>query len=158
MRVWIGWLVSSFVLLPALGGCGGSSSSSSTTARSTHHRAPAHSAHYVVRLTGNAETPRGAPGGSGVAVIALHGRSLHLCWRFAHLHGFTDATYAHIHRGAPGTAGPIVVPLSTHRKLHHEGCVRSTVAIFNSIEHDPAGYYVNIHSGKYPGGAVRGQL
>jgi hypothetical protein len=113
---------------------------------------------FVVKLSGKAETPPGAPRGSGVAVVALHGRSLRICWRFAHLHGFNAATYSHIHRGAPGIAGPIVVALSTGPELRHRGCVRSTAATFKAIERDPSGYYVNIHSTHYPGGAVRAQL
>lgn len=141
-----------------LAGCGGSTpsvSSSSTPAATAKGTRPARI--YHLKLTGKAETPRGAPAGTGAAVIAVHGSST-VCWRFAHLHGFTRATFAHIHRGAPGRAGNIVVALSTGPALHHQGCVPVKPALIKAIERNPGGYYVNIHSTKYPGGAVRAQL
>ena len=146
------------VVVLGVAGCGGSSSStsSSKTAASSVKRArPARI--YRLSLAGKAETPPGAPKGTGAAVIAIHGSST-LCWRFAHLHGFSNATFAHIHVGAAGKSGNIVVPLSTGPALHHRGCVPGNPALIRAIEHNPAGYYVNIHSVKYPGGAVRAQL
>ena len=150
-------LITPVVLTAALGlaGCGGSSSSSNSHASAPKNGIRGHI--YRVSLTGKAETPPGAPNGAGSAVIALHS-SLKVCWRFSHLRGFTDATFARIHRGGAGTAGPIVIPLSTTSKLHHKGCVPTTAAMIKAIERDPAGYYVNIHSKQYPAGAVRAQL
>jgi len=112
---------------------------------------------YRLTLSGAAETPHGAPNGSGDAILAFHAGSL-ICWRFAHLHGFTDATFAHIHVGARGRSGQVVVPLSTGPRLHHQGCVRVGAGVVNAIEQHPQEYYVNIHSAQYPGGAVRAQL
>jgi len=34
-----------------------------------------------------------------------------VCWRFAHLHGFTDATSARVETGAAGRAGQSVIVL-----------------------------------------------
>lgn len=141
-----------------IAGCGGSSSSASSpkpAPSATKGTRPARI--YHLTLTGKAETPAGAPTGTGAAVIAIHGSST-VCWRFAHLHGFTKATFAHIHLGAPGKAGNVVVPLSTGPALHHQGCVAVNATLIKAIERNPRGYYVNIHSIKYPGGAVRAQL
>lgn len=112
---------------------------------------------YRIPLSGKAETPPGAPAGTGAAIIAFHGDSI-VCWRFAHLHGFTNATFAHIHRGSHGQSGSIVVALSTGRRLHHQGCVTVSPALTKAIWSAPTRYYVNIHSARYPAGAVRGQL
>jgi hypothetical protein len=90
--------------------------------------------------------------------VSLHGKSLKVCWRFSSLHGFSHATFAHIHLGSAGTAGNIVLPLSTGQKFLHRGCVPTTAAVITAIERNPHGYYVNIHSRKYPNGAVRSQL
>jgi hypothetical protein len=141
------------ILAVGVWGCGSGSSSASAS----KHRGHAPIRTYRLKLSGAAETPRGAPQGRGLAVIAFHGSSK-VCWRFAHLAGFTAATFAHIHRGAAGKAGGVVVPLSTAAKLHHRGCVAAPAAVINAIERDPPGYYVNIHSQQYPGGAVRAQL
>ncbi|GAC1581839.1 MAG: hypothetical protein NVS3B18_15350 [Candidatus Dormibacteria bacterium] len=108
-------------------------------------------------MSGRAETPRGAPQGVGDAVIAIHSGSV-VCWRFAHLHGFVSATVAHIHAGRPGRAGPVLILLSTAPALHHRGCTHASAAAVTAIERDPRGYYVNIHSARYPAGAVRAQL
>jgi hypothetical protein len=111
-----------------------------------------------LKLAGSAEVPKGAPKGSGSAVVTFHGKTLQVCWRFSHLHGFTGATFAHIHKGGKGASGPIVVPLSTGKTFLHKGCVKSSATLIKAMEKDPHGYYVNIHSKKYPGGAVRSQL
>ncbi|MBV9194521.1 MAG: CHRD domain-containing protein [Solirubrobacterales bacterium] len=150
-------LITPVVLTAAVGlaGCGGSSSRSKSHASAPKTGVRGHI--YRVSLTGKAETPPGPPNGAGSAVIALHS-SLKVCWRFSHLHGFTDATFAHIHRGGAGTGGPIVIPLSTTGKLQHKGCVPTSAAMIKAIEHDPTRYYVNIHSKQYPAGAVRAQL
>lgn len=112
---------------------------------------------YRLRLSGSAETPPGAAHGIGAAIIAFHGRSV-LCWRFSHLHGFTNATFAHIHIGTKGRSGKIVVALSTGPRLHHRGCVSISPALSATIWRNPSRYYVNVHSTKYPAGAVRAQL
>lgn len=147
-------LVSSLAVL-ALGVTACGSSSSKTGASAGKHRGPVHI--YRLALAGRAETPPGAPQGTGAAVIAFHGSSV-VCWRFAHLHGFTNATFAHIHVGAKGKAGNIVVPLSTGPRLHHQGCVHLSASLVKAVEQNPGDYYVNIHSTQYPGGAVRAQL
>ncbi len=137
-----------------LAACGSSSSSNSSSSPARPHVPPRI---YQAKLSGAAEAPHGAPQGTGLAVIAFHG-SAKVCWRFAHLHGFSGATFAHINRGAAGKAGAVVVPLSTASKLHHKGCVAVSPSVVTAIEKDPAAYYVNIHSTAYPGGAVRAQL
>jgi hypothetical protein len=111
-----------------------------------------------VKLKGSLEVPPGAPKGVGSAVVTLHGKSLQVCWRFSHLSGFTGAALAHIHKAPAGTAGAVVVPLSTSATFKHKGCVKANATIMKAIAANPHGYYVNIHSKKYPGGAVRAQL
>jgi hypothetical protein len=155
----------------ALAACGSSNKSSSsssspsasTSAPTTTTKAkPAAggvaSRTYSVKLAGNAEVPKGAPTGTGTAVVSIHGKTNQVCWRFNHLHGFTGPTFAHIHVGGAGTSGNIVVPLSTGASFLHAGCVTASSMLLSAIEKHPHGYYVNIHSKQYPGGAVRSQL
>lgn len=112
---------------------------------------------YTVSMTGAAETPYGAPHGRGVAIIAFHGASK-VCFRFAHLHGFIDATVAHIYSGTIGHAGPVVVGLSSGPKLQHRGCRAISPTLSRTIWRQPSAYYVSVHSRRYGGGAVRAQL
>jgi hypothetical protein len=146
-------------LMVSVTACGSSSSSSASSPKPGVSTAKGGGSLRIYRLTlaGRAETPPGAPNGIGAAVIAFHGSST-VCWRFSHLHGFINATLAHVHIGAKGTAGKVVVPLSTGPALHHRGCVPVNSRLVKAIEHNPHGYYVNVHSTKYPGGAVRAQL
>jgi hypothetical protein len=71
-------------------------------------------------------------------------------------------TGAHIHVGVAGTNGPIVVDLDpfnaqiTGNMAEH--CVVTTAELAGAIATNPTGYYVNVHTTAYPGGAIRGQL
>ena len=152
-------VLSLVVLVLGVTACGSSSASSAGSKALPPGATAGGPLHiYRVRLIGgNAEAPRGAPRGTGDAIIAFHGSSL-VCWRFAHLHGFFNATLAHIHIGAKGRSGSIVAPLSTGPALRHQGCVPVSTGLASKIERHPADYYVNIHSKQYPSGAVRAQL
>ena len=112
---------------------------------------------YHVRLTGRAEIPKGAANASGYAIIAIHRRSV-VCWRCVHLHRFLNATVAQIHVGFNGRAGRVLQLLSSGPRLRHRGCIWTSPAAVTAIERDPSNYYVDVHSHRYPAGAVRGQL
>jgi hypothetical protein len=104
-------------------------------------------------LTGKAETPKGDPNGVGTAEIKITGRRV--CWEIKVARVQTIVA-AHIHKGRPGTAGPVVVPFGKVFKA--KGCTTTTAALAAAIERTPSAYYVNVHNAKYPGGALRGQL
>jgi hypothetical protein len=65
---------------------------------------------------------------------------------------------AHIHRGAAGTNGPIVVPFVAPTTGMSQGCVSVADALLNEIRSDPGGFYVNVHTTAHPGGEIRGKL
>jgi hypothetical protein len=104
-------------------------------------------------LTGKAETPKGDPDGSGTAEVKINGKSV--CWEIK-ASKVAAATAAHIHKGGPGVAGPVVVPFGGAYKA--KGCTTTTAAVAAAIRKSPSAYYVNLHNAKYPGGALRGQL
>lgn len=159
-------------------GCGSSSSSSSSTSTSTPASSTAStpastgtttkpavakvkkavSRTYALKLTGAAETPAGAPSGTAKAVVTLSTKLGKVCWTFESLSGVSSPTFAHIHVGAAGTSGNIVLPLSTGTTFLTKGCVPASATLISSIAANPHHYYVNIHSNQYPGGAVRAQL
>ena len=64
----------------------------------------------------------------------------------------------HIHKGASGVAGPIVVPLFTSPTRHPKGCTSASKKVIRAIAKHPRRYYVNVHTAKFPAGAARGQL
>jgi CHRD domain len=108
-----------------------------------------------VKMTGAQETPK-ADGGSGSAALTLNAKTGRVCWVFSNLKGIKSPFAAHIHKGAKGKAGPVVVPLGGAFKA--KGCTKSTAATVKAILKKPGAYYVNIHTKKFQNGAIRGQL
>jgi hypothetical protein len=69
-------------------------------------------------------------------------------------------TAAHIHAGAQGSDGPIIVPLfeSTTSVEFETACVKTKTKVAKPIAKNPGDFYVNIHNAEFPAGAIRGQL
>lgn len=68
------------------------------------------------------------------------------------------ATAAHIHEGAAGANGPVIVPftkISDNVFVAPDGA-KLTDAQYASYQ--TGNLYVNVHSAKYPGGEVRAQI
>jgi hypothetical protein len=112
-------------------------------------------------LFGDEEVP--GPGEAeaiGVADIAVLDDGTTLCASAIYL-GDNTPTAAHIHDGAAGAAGPIVVSLPPFDELDPiaDGCVGGlSSTLLADISANPGEYYVNIHTNTHPDGAVRGQL
>ncbi len=112
----------------------------------------------VANLSGAAEVPGpGDADASGKAFVNLDAAGGWVC--FSLEFGGVDGTVtgAHIHRGAAGVSGPVVVNLDWPAN-GTEGCVKAAPALITEIEGNLGGFYVNIHSTTFPPGAIRGQL
>ena len=107
----------------------------------------------VARLTGAAEVPGpGDPDGFGFTIVAIVSQQQTIC-ATGLLGSIGQQTGVHIHQGAAGEAGPVVVDLS------QQTCIGNVApALIQAISANPAGYYVNVHTAEFPNGAVRGQL
>ncbi len=107
-------------------------------------------------LTGAQEVPGpGDADGTASAMINLKPATGEVC--VAQRHSGIDAPMLmHIHSGAAGVAGPIVVDLTS--TLSGAACVTSTTPVVRDIDRNPANYYLNIHTGAFSNGAIRGQL
>jgi hypothetical protein len=104
-------------------------------------------------LSGKVEVPKGDPDGRGTAEIKISGRQV--CWELT-VSRIGKPQAAHIHKGKPGKAGPVVVGFGATYKA--KGCTRTTSATARAILATPGAFYVNVHNAQYPAGAVRGQL
>lgn len=108
-------------------------------------------------LTGAAEVPGpGDDSAGGAAEILLDTEKLRLCYTITT--NVTEPTMVHIHKGAAGVAGPPVVTLDTPKDGISKNCADITKDVATAIAADPSSYYVNVHNGPFPAGAVRGQL
>jgi hypothetical protein len=116
---------------------------------------------YTTKLKGANEIPGpGDPDGKGHATIRLDSKRDRVCYTVETKRIARPTTLGHIHKGDSETAGPPVVDLfltPSNQRVRH-GCVATTQEIIDAIRTDPSGYYVNVHNGEFPTGAVRGQL
>jgi len=67
-----------------------------------------------------------------------------------------QATAAHIHKGKPGAAGPVVVPLCGPCTSGQTGTAKISKAVIAALEGHDA--YVNVHTAKNQGGEIRGTV
>ena len=78
-----------------------------------------------------------------------------MCWALK-VQGLDTVTGGEIEEVLNGKVNVIVHLFSG--RLRPRGCVTATKAIVSAIDHDPANYFVNIHTVKHPAGAIRSQL
>ena len=119
-------------------------------------KAPANSTKvFKALLSGANEVPApGDPDGSGRATVRIKGTQVCFTLKVDKVDALVAA---HIHEGAAGVAGPVVVDLFAGA-VKKKGCVRTTPEIAAEIRKNPREYYVNVHNAAFPGGALRGQL
>ena len=111
---------------------------------------------HATLLPGNQVPPAASPG-SGVALVTLNQGQGQVCWDITVSDLTTRVILAHIHRGAAGTNGAVVVDfMEPVNGL--KGCVHADAALIKEIRKHPADFYVNVHTTMFPGGEVRGQL
>ena len=111
-------------------------------------------------MSGAEEVGGGDKNGKGFVSldIFVNGR---ICWQ-GKVQAIERVTAAHIHIAPAGVNGDVFVdlePLSadvTGNKA--ENCVITSAADAAAIVANASGYYVNVHTASFPGGAIRGQL
>lgn len=102
----------------------------------------------------------GDPDGFGVAFLQPKGNALDYSLAWVNIGA---PTLGHVHQGQFGQNGPVKVGLFTTAMPQNIFAVSGTVndvdpAVTSEIRSNPTGFYANLHSEEFPGGAVRGQL
>ena len=113
------------------------------------------------KLMGGAEeVPNpGDPDGMGMATVTLNSDSGQASFTIDVSNITLPAAAAHIHEGARGVAGGVVVTLmAPDANGTAKGSAAVDAALMQRMMDNPAGFYVNVHTTDFPGGAVRGQL
>lgn len=123
---------------------------------------------FLAQLTGAAEVPPADPDGIGAGAVTFDiitpsdpVAGAQACWDLAYTGITGPPSMAHIHRGAAGVNGPVVVPFEPFANLgatSATGCITLDPALATEIMTTPANFYINVHNTDYPGGAIRGQL
>jgi CHRD domain-containing protein len=98
----------------------------------------------------------GARGGF-TAVI----RGTQVCYGLS-VSGIGKPLAAHIHKAPRNRSGDIVLPLTSIPTSGNPGSAAACVTAPRSLARDllkhPSRYYVNVHTQRFPAGAIRGQL
>lgn len=123
--------------------------------------APAKRFSLEARLTAGAAMPRPKEtrGGEGLftATLTPTAAGATLVWRLTFEQLTGSAVAAHIHKGRPGRAGPVLVPLCSPCRSGAHGTAK--------LSGQPARHavlfgetYVNVHTKRNPDGEIRGQI
>jgi hypothetical protein len=124
----------------------------------------------VTQMTGASVFPAGTgdPDASGAAAVTLDiinpadptgGAEVCFDLTYGGLSG--PPTSAHIHQGAAGANGPVVIaslPVPALGATSATGCAAVGPAIAQQILTTPANFYVEVHNIEFANGAIRGQL
>ena len=111
---------------------------------------------------------------SGVALMTLNSGQEEVCFQVSWSNLSAPVSNAHIHRGAAGVNGPVVVPFAqpeypafpTTTSGSVARCVFADRELVKEIRKNPELFYVNVHTRSTPpnpvtdrpSGAIRGQL
>ncbi len=147
------------------GGSGhGASGNKAAPLKAVSAKAP--STFLAASLSGAAEVPTaggpavGDPQGKGVALVRVKGDRVSFSVSYS---GIQAPSLGHIHEGKAGVNGPVKVTLFGTALPATVNAAAGAVHVDDaklaqSIRTNPRGFYVNLHSAEFPGGAVRGQL
>jgi hypothetical protein len=157
----------SVLVAAGLGACGGGDDKDKNTKVTTQSSTPGGTktegtaVSLKAALSPAEEIPGpGVKDGVGAALITVSGTKV--CSELKSTMG-EKPTKAHIHKGAKGASGPVVVdlmPAFTPGESAYQSntCVDTPADVASQLIGDPGAYYVNIHSDGHPDGAMRGQL
>ena len=100
----------------------------------------------------------GDPDGMGMAFITVNIGQGSISYELS-VSNIDPATAAHIHVGAAGVNGPLVITLAAPTSGSSSGTIMNLDReLLKAIIKNPENYYVNVHNSMYPAGAIRGQL
>lgn len=108
--------------------------------------------------SGTEEVPAGSASDKVSGTFDIDTTAGTLTYKIA-FQGTEPATMGHIHKGAAGVSGDVVIPFDA-AVINAGGSATVTVdkTLLEAIVADPSGYYVNVHTASHPAGAARGQL
>jgi len=110
----------------------------------------------TANLAGANEVGGGAPEGNGAFRAEVNTETGDFCYTL-YAEKTSAPTMAHVHIGAAGSNGAPVITMDVTGR-GSDMCIAVEPDKLKPIVANPAGFYVNIHTADFPGGAVRGQL
>jgi len=116
---------------------------------------------FDVSMSGDQEVPGpGDEDGQASGTLSIDDVAGTISWNFSYS-GIAAPAAMHIHTGASGEGGGVVVPLNVETS-GGEGTLIGSVTVeadaIASILASPESFYVNVHNADFRPGAIRGQL
>ena len=127
---------------------------------------------FNAALMGGNETPPNASAGSGVGAFTFDTVAQDITYSLSYSALSSTAVMAHIHFGAVGVSGPIILPFSPS-PTGTSGTLSGILTTANLINQTTSGIvtftdiynaalsgnlYANLHTTNFPAGEIRGQL
>jgi hypothetical protein len=121
---------------------------------------------YAAELRGANEVPPTGSSAFGSSFVTFDPINNNLTWE-VNTSGIVSPTLSHIHRGAAGVAGPVIINFATSAAQIPNGRTNGTISVATLGSSDLTalasastanGYYVNVHSAAFGSGEIRGQL
>jgi hypothetical protein len=113
-------------------------------------------------LTGSQEVPPTSTPGFGNATVTFDSTRANITTTITVANLGAPINNFHIHEGAAGVAGPVVVNLIGLGGVFANGTMTVTTPIAADVAQrmlqNPGNFYVNVHTTQFPSGAIRGQL
>jgi hypothetical protein len=111
-------------------------------------------------VSGTGQAAAGDVNGYGSATVMIRSNST-ICYSIL-VSAIDTPNAAHIHEAFAGTNGGIVISLTaptTGNPGTSSGCITGlSTTLVNSMRSNPSRFYINVHTGLFPSGAIRGQL
>lgn len=109
----------------------------------------------VIDLVGGEEVPPVGTTATGIATVVIRpDRSVSVTVTVQGM----DATASHIHEGAFGTNGPVIVPFTKKTNNIFQSSEDAKLTESQYASYKDGKLYINVHSPKFPNGELRGQL
>jgi hypothetical protein len=126
---------------------------------------------YAAELRGSNEVPPNSSAAFGSSLVTLDLFNNNITWE-ATTSGIVSPTVSHIHRGAAGTSGQVIINFATSPAqlaggrtfgsnsiaAQQSGAFLPSDLVALGSASTAAGYYVNVHSSAFGAGEIRGQL
>ena len=115
---------------------------------------------FKADLSGMNQVPAVDTKGTGSATFRYNPTTHELTWTVTYKDLSSDVTAAHIHSGAAGANGKVVIPLTAKGATSNPSPIKgkATITDEQAMDLSSGNMYVNVHTTDHKGGEIRGQI
>ncbi len=115
---------------------------------------------FETQLSGQNQVPPVDTQGSGTAEFHYNPSTRHLSWSISYKDLSSAVTGAHIHSGAAGANGKVLVSLTKKGSMENPSPIKGSATLTEDQAKElmSGNTYVNVHTEKNKAGEIRGQI